>query len=181
MVLRPAPPTDLLFGVRVRRRSAPTEVACLIAVAQSCSIAPPVAPSSGALPSRRDSRGAGLQKYRVGQRDVLLKRESGRTWRKRGRIDEQVGTCGASGRPDWDEQGGGEGCTVGGVFELIGEALANGEEARTLGFGTFGARYRPARTARNPRTGENVSIVASTVPALKTGRTLKDIVGSGAS
>ena len=36
------------------------------------------------------------------------------------------------------------------VFEAIGEALANGEEVRIAGFGTFGARSRAARTGRNP-------------------------------
>ena len=61
---------------------------------------------------------------------------------------------------------------VDGVFEAIGQALANGEEARILGFGTFGTRNRPARTGRNPRTGENVSIAASTVPVFKPGKTL---------
>ena len=70
---------------------------------------------------------------------------------------------------------------VEGVFEAIGEALANGEEARILGFGTFGTRYHPARTARNPRTGESVSIAASTVPLFKPGKTLKDVVAGGAS
>ena len=68
---------------------------------------------------------------------------------------------------------------VDGVFEAIGEALANGEEARILGFGTFGTRNRPARTGRNPRTGENVSIAASTVPVFKPGKTLRDTVGGG--
>ena len=70
---------------------------------------------------------------------------------------------------------------VDGVFDVIGEALANGEEARILGFGAFGTRNRPARTARNPRTGEILSIPASTVPVFKAGKTLKDAVGSGAS
>ena len=70
---------------------------------------------------------------------------------------------------------------VDGVFEVIGEALANGDEARILGFGTFGTRNRPARTARNPRTGETLSIAASTVPVFKAGKTLKDAVGSGAT
>ena len=70
---------------------------------------------------------------------------------------------------------------VDGVFKVIGEALANGEEARILGFGTFGARNRPARTARNPRTGESLSIAASKVPVFKAGKTLKDAVGRGAS
>ena len=57
---------------------------------------------------------------------------------------------------------------VDGVFEAIGDALANGDEARILGFGTFGTRNRPAHTARNPRKGESVSIAASTVPVLRT-------------
>ena len=35
---------------------------------------------------------------------------------------------------------------VDGVFETIGEALANGEEVRIAGFGSFGTRSRPART-----------------------------------
>lgn len=67
---------------------------------------------------------------------------------------------------------------VDGVFETIREALANGEEARILGFGTFGTRNRPARTARNPRTGESLSISASTAPVFKAGRTLKDAVNA---
>ena len=58
---------------------------------------------------------------------------------------------------------------VDGVFEVIGEALANGEEARILGFGMFGTRNRPARTARNPCAGESLSITATTVPVFKAG------------
>ena len=67
---------------------------------------------------------------------------------------------------------------VDGVFDIIGEALANGEEARILGFGTFGTRNRPARTARNPRTRETLSVAASTVPVFKAGNTLKEAVKS---
>ncbi len=68
---------------------------------------------------------------------------------------------------------------VDGVFAAIGEALANGEEVRIAGFGTFGIRSRPARTGRNPRTGEAVSISASTLPTFKAGKTLKDAVKAG--
>ena len=64
---------------------------------------------------------------------------------------------------------------------MIGEALADGEDVRILGFGTFGTRARPARIARNPRTGENVSVAASTVPVFKPGRPLRSAVGGGAS
>ena len=60
---------------------------------------------------------------------------------------------------------------VDGVFAEIGEALADGEEVRIAGFVTFGTRRRPARTGRNPRTGEAVSIAASTSPTFKAGRT----------
>ena len=67
---------------------------------------------------------------------------------------------------------------VDGVFEAIGEDLANGEEARIFGFGTSGIRNRSARIARNPRTGESLSIPASTVPVFKAGKALKDAVNS---
>ena len=68
---------------------------------------------------------------------------------------------------------------VEGVFAIIGEALADGEDVRLLGFGTFGTRSRPTRTGRNPRTGEAVSIPASTLPTFKAGKTLKDTVNGG--
>ena len=68
---------------------------------------------------------------------------------------------------------------VDGVFAIIGEALADGEDVRLPGFGTFGTRSRPARTGRNPRTGEAVSISASTLPTFKAGKTLEDSVNGG--
>ena len=67
---------------------------------------------------------------------------------------------------------------VDGVFSAIGDALADGEEVRIAGVGTFGTRSRPARTGRNPRTGEAVSVLASTSPTFKAGRTLKDTVNA---
>ena len=68
---------------------------------------------------------------------------------------------------------------VDGVFAAIGDALANGEEMRIAGFETFGTRSRPARTGRNPRSGEAVSIPASTSPTFKAGKTLKDAANAG--
>ncbi len=70
---------------------------------------------------------------------------------------------------------------VDGVFDVIAEAMADGEDVRILGFGTFGTRARPARTARNPRTGEPISIAASTVPVFKPGAALRKAVRGGAS
>ena len=69
---------------------------------------------------------------------------------------------------------------VDGVFTAIGDALADGEEVRIAGFATFGARSTPAHTGRNPRTGEAVSVSASTSPTFKAGKTLKDAVNAGA-
>ena len=53
------------------------------------------------------------------------------------------------------------------------ETLAAGEKVQLVGFGTFEAREREARTAKNPRTGETVEVAASRVPAFKAGQALK--------
>ena len=50
---------------------------------------------------------------------------------------------------------------VDGVFAIVGENLADGEEVRLPGFGTFRTRSRPAHTGRNPRTGEAVAMRCS--------------------
>ena len=50
------------------------------------------------------------------------------------------------------------GDAVNAVFGAIAETLARGEDVRIVGFGTFGTRSRPARTGRNPRTGESLNI-----------------------
>ena len=68
---------------------------------------------------------------------------------------------------------------VDGLLAVIGEALANGEEVRIAGLGIFGTRSRSARTGRNPRAGETVSISASASPTFKAGKTLKDAVNAG--
>ena len=67
---------------------------------------------------------------------------------------------------------------VDGVFAEIGEALARGDEVRIPGFGAFVTRNRPARMARNPRTGETVEVPAATVPAFKAGKPLKNAVNA---
>ena len=43
-----------------------------------------------------------------------------------------------------------------------------------VGFGTFSAKKRDARTGRNPQTGETVKIEARVVPGFKAGSKLKD-------
>ena len=65
------------------------------------------------------------------------------------------------------------------VFSAIADALARGETVRIAGFGTFSTRARPARPGRNPRTGERIDVAASTTPAFKAGKTLRDAVADG--
>ena len=62
------------------------------------------------------------------------------------------------------------------AFETITAALAESEEVRLVGFGTFGVKKREARTGRNPRTKEAIPIAATKVPAFKAGKALKDAV-----
>ena len=45
-----------------------------------------------------------------------------------------------------------------------------------VGFGTFAVTKRAARTGRNPRTGEEMAIPASTTVRFKAGKGLKDAV-----
>ena len=62
------------------------------------------------------------------------------------------------------------------VFETISGALKKGDEVRLVGFGTFSLSRRKASTGRNPRTGEPMTIKASTQPKFKAGKGLKDHV-----
>ena len=62
------------------------------------------------------------------------------------------------------------------VFDNIAEALARKESVRLVGFGSFGVRERAARDARNPRTGESISLPAASVPFFKAGKELKEKV-----
>ncbi|MFM9272178.1 HU family DNA-binding protein [Halomonas elongata] len=56
------------------------------------------------------------------------------------------------------------------------KTLSQGDKLTLLGFGTFEARERAARTGRNPQTGEEMTIPAAKVPAFKAGQGLKDAV-----
>ena len=68
---------------------------------------------------------------------------------------------------------------VNSMLSCVAGSLARGETVSLLGFGTFGTRSRPARTGRNPRTGESLEISASTVATFKAGKPLRDAVNAG--
>lgn len=62
------------------------------------------------------------------------------------------------------------------VLGAIEGALKKKEEVRLVGFGTFATSARAATTGRNPRTGEEMKIPASTSVKFKAGKSLKDAV-----
>jgi DNA-binding protein HU-beta len=66
------------------------------------------------------------------------------------------------------------------VFGKISDALANGEDVRLVGFGTFSVTPRKARVGRNPQTGEEIRIPESKQLRFKAGKTLEDAVDRGA-
>ncbi len=59
---------------------------------------------------------------------------------------------------------------------ILASALKKGERVQITGFGTFETRKRKARTGRNPRTGEEIKIGATTSPTFRPGKALKDAV-----
>lgn len=62
------------------------------------------------------------------------------------------------------------------VFDAVTSSLKKGDEVRLVGFGTFSVSKRKASTGRNPRTGEPMTIKASSQPKFKAGKGLKDAV-----
>ncbi|MBY0429424.1 MAG: integration host factor subunit beta [Alphaproteobacteria bacterium] len=60
------------------------------------------------------------------------------------------------------------------IFEEITVALTRGDRVELRGFGAFSIKKRDARSGRNPRTGETVSVAGKTVPFFKTGKQLRD-------
>ena len=62
------------------------------------------------------------------------------------------------------------------VFEVISGALAQGDEVRLVGFGTFLTTTRKVSEGRNPRTGAPIKIAESRVPKFRAGKSLKDQV-----
>jgi DNA-binding protein HU-beta len=62
------------------------------------------------------------------------------------------------------------------MIDSISGALKSGEEVSIAGLGIFSTKMRPARTGRNPRTGETIQIPAMRVPKFRAAKGLKDAV-----
>ena len=65
---------------------------------------------------------------------------------------------------------------VSAVLDVISDTLAEGEEVRLVGFGSFEVKHRKERMGLNPKTKTAVPIPATKVPAFKPGKALKDAV-----
>jgi DNA-binding protein HU-beta len=65
---------------------------------------------------------------------------------------------------------------LGAVVHAISAATAAGERVAITGFGVFERVERPARTVRNPRTGERLEAPATAVPRFRAGSELKAYV-----
>lgn len=63
---------------------------------------------------------------------------------------------------------------VNAILDEITNTLAEGNRVELRGFGAFSVKNRPARTARNPKTGSQVSVEEKWVPFFKTGKELRE-------
>lgn len=70
-------------------------------------------------------------------------------------------------------------CAVDALIEVISDTLKKGDSLSLPRFGSFEVRERAARNGHNPKTGEQLKIAASKIPAFKAGATLKAAVNGG--
>lgn len=61
-------------------------------------------------------------------------------------------------------------------FDTIRETLISGEQVKLSGFGNFDVRKKNQRPGRNPKTGEEIPILARTVVTFRPGQKLKSKV-----
>lgn len=62
------------------------------------------------------------------------------------------------------------------MIDSIVNTLKKGNEVSIAGLGIFSTKTRAARQARNPRTGETISVPAMRVPKFRPAKALKDAV-----
>ena len=63
--------------------------------------------------------------------------------------------------------------TVNIIFNEISEALKNDMKYEIRGYGIFKVKHREARIAKNPKTGEKVSISKKKIPFFKMSKHMK--------
>lgn len=65
------------------------------------------------------------------------------------------------------------------ILGTIVDAMKGGDRVELRGFGAFSVKSRPARTGRNPRTGEKVPVSEKFVPFFKTGKEMRERLNDG--
>lgn len=65
------------------------------------------------------------------------------------------------------------------ILDRVSLALARQDRVEIRGFGSFALHHRPARTGRNPKSGDPVTIPAKHVPHFKPGKEMRERVNGG--
>ena len=60
------------------------------------------------------------------------------------------------------------------IVDAVGRSLVQGRRVEIRGFGSFSLNYRPPRTGRNPKTGEQVLVPGKYSPHFKAGKELRE-------
>lgn len=66
------------------------------------------------------------------------------------------------------------------LVDTMTRALSRGQRIEIRGFGSFDLNHRPARTGRNPKSGESVEVPEKYVPHFKPGKELRERVDQSA-
>lgn len=64
------------------------------------------------------------------------------------------------------------------ALDIIQQSVSSGEDVKIVGFGTFDRSQRKARKGRNPKTGTEVQIPATSVPRFRPGKEFRSLVTS---
>ena len=62
------------------------------------------------------------------------------------------------------------------TLAAIGSGLSRGDSVAIPKFGAFSVRERPERKARNPRTGEEITVPARKIIVFKAGKSLSEAI-----
>ena len=62
------------------------------------------------------------------------------------------------------------------ILAAVVKTVTKGDSVTLIGFGTFKSSKRAARTGRNPQTGKEIKIAATTVPRFTAGAGFKSAV-----
>jgi DNA-binding protein HU-beta len=92
----------------------------------------------------------------------------GKTWNKGDLVDAVAEKSGLSKKD--------AAAAVEAMVETVVGALKNKDKVQLTGFGSFEVRERKERKAKNLATGAEIIVPASSVPAFKAGKALKDAV-----